>query len=39
MADKRAVMLVRMDSPSEKEAEWNDWYNNKYIPDCIDLPP
>lgn len=38
MADKRAVLLVRMDSPSEKEAEWNDWYNNKHIPDRVAMP-
>jgi hypothetical protein len=38
MADKRAVMLVRMDSPLEKEVEWNDWYNSVHIPGRLAIP-
>lgn len=35
MHDKRIVLMVRMDVPSDIEAEWNDWYDNEHIPNRV----
>ncbi|MDO8567951.1 MAG: hypothetical protein Q7R57_04465 [Dehalococcoidales bacterium] len=31
MAKKRALLMVKMDPPGSREAEWNDWYNNRHV--------
>jgi hypothetical protein len=38
MAKKSALIIVKLDPPKKKEAEWNKWYNSKHIPDRIALP-
>ncbi|MFC1964251.1 hypothetical protein ACFLV1_02595 [Chloroflexota bacterium] len=38
MPKKRALMLVKIDPPPEKEREWNDWYNGKHAPDRLKVP-
>ena len=30
--------MTRMEAPLSREAEWNDWYNNKYIPEHLKIP-
>ena len=35
MTKKRALIMVKLDLPMEKETEWNNWYNNKHIPDRL----
>ncbi len=38
MSKKNAVIMVKLDPPAQKEAEWNNWYNNKHIPDRLAIP-
>ena len=39
MANKRALLFVRLgEVPSNKEAEWNNWYNTSHIPNRINNP-
>ena len=38
MEKKGTVLVVRMDPPVGKEAEWNDWYDKKHIPSRLALP-
>jgi hypothetical protein len=32
------LQIGRMSVPAEVEAEWNAWYNNKYIPGYRKVP-
>ena len=38
MSKKRALNMVRVDPPVEREEEWNEWYNTKHIPDRMAVP-
>src|SRR4030067_3715012 len=39
MANKtKYILQVMVDIDPELEAEWNDWYNNKHIPDILGCP-
>lgn len=38
MSEKRAVLMVRMDPPPGREAEWNEWYVKEHIPARLSLP-
>ncbi|MDO8568588.1 MAG: hypothetical protein Q7R57_07725 [Dehalococcoidales bacterium] len=39
MAKKRALLLVKMDPPSNvDETDWNHWYNNVHLPGRLALP-
>ena len=38
MAGKRALLFVKLDPPAAKVKEFNDWYNNRHIPDRLALP-
>jgi hypothetical protein len=33
-----ALQIGRMDIPAEIEDEWNDWYNNVYVPNYMKVP-
>jgi hypothetical protein len=35
---ERYIMLVTVDIPPEREAAWNDWYNNEHVPDILKCP-
>lgn len=35
---RRALILTRMEAPPDREAEWNNWYNNAYIPARLEIP-
>jgi len=39
MAEKSALMLIRLGPPPEREEEWNDWLNNVHIPSRLDNMP
>jgi len=32
MTKPRAISVIKTDPPSEREAEWNDWYSNEHSP-------
>jgi len=38
MADKRALLLARMDPPAEHQEEWNDWYSRQHCAERVKLP-
>ena len=38
MSNKRALMMVKLDPPMEKETEWNKWYNSKHVVDRLAIP-
>jgi hypothetical protein len=38
MDKKGTVLVVRMDPPAGKEAEWNNWYDKEHIPSRLALP-
>ena len=38
MADKKALLMVKLDPPSERENEWNEWYNNVHVGARIKIP-
>lgn len=38
MANKRALLMARVDIPLEIEAEFNDWYNNEHLSDRLAIP-
>ena len=38
MTREHAVLMVRMDPPPGKEAEWSKWYNEVHIPSRMALP-
>ena len=39
MAEKRALMLIKLGQPPEREEEWNDWFNNVHVPSRLDNIP
>ncbi|MFC1982473.1 hypothetical protein ACFLV5_01605 [Chloroflexota bacterium] len=39
MAEKSALMMIRLGAPPEREEEWNDWLNNVHIPSRLDNMP
>ena len=38
MTKKKALIMVKLGIPSEKEAEWNNWYDTEHIPDRLVIP-
>ncbi len=34
---ERPILIVQMDMAEEKEDEFNEWYNNKHIPEIIQV--
>ncbi len=38
MAKKQALIFIKLEPPEKKEAEWNNWYNSKHIPDRLAIP-
>jgi hypothetical protein len=38
MADRRALLLAKMDPPGEHEQEWNDWYSHQHCAARIKSP-
>ena len=32
MSKPRAISLIKLDPPEEREDEWNDWYSNVHAP-------
>ena len=32
MSDTRAITLIRLEPPDEREDEWNEWYTNEHSP-------
>jgi hypothetical protein len=39
MAEKRAIMMIRLGSPPDREKEWNDWLNNVHVSTRLDNIP
>jgi len=39
MEDKKLLMMIRTDVPSEIETEWNRWYDDKHIPARLNHAP
>lgn len=35
VVDKRALLMIRVDPPREKETEWNEWYSSKHALDRL----
>ena len=38
MTKKRALLMVMLDPPVEKEVEWNEWYDTNHIVSRLALP-
>ena len=32
MSKPRAISLIKLDPPDEREDEWNEWYSNEHSP-------
>ncbi len=35
---KQALLVVKVDPPTQKEGEWNEWYNEKHVADRLKIP-
>ena len=38
MVKKNALIMIKLEAPTGQETEWNNWYNNKHIPDRLTIP-
>jgi len=38
MPNNKALLFVKLDPPMNKLSEFNNWYNNRHIPDRLNLP-
>ncbi len=38
MSKKRGLLVTKLDPPKDREAEWNNWYNNTHVKARLQMP-